>query len=124
MYLGQNLQHLRRTNGNMTQERLAQRMGVSRQTVSKWESGESAPEIGKLIELCEVFSCTLDALLRENLTARSSIYLPVRLERILPFRYASYTVWMPSPPPISAGIFPICLRSRSTGSASTAIPLP
>ena len=97
MYLGQNLQHLRRTNGNMTQERLAQRMGVSRQTVSKWESGESAPEIGKLIELCEVFSCTLDALLRENLTARSSIYLPVRLERILPFRYASYTVISKNP---------------------------
>lgn len=41
MFLGTNLQYLRKTNGNMTQERLAERMGVSRQTVSKWESGGS-----------------------------------------------------------------------------------
>ncbi len=92
MHLGQNLQHLRKTNDNMTQEGLAQRMGVSRQTVSKWESGESVPEISKLIELCGIFSCSLDALLREDMTLQSSIYMPVRIERIASFRYASYTV--------------------------------
>ena len=41
MKLGTNLQYLRRLHGNMTQERLAERMGVSRQTVSKWETGVS-----------------------------------------------------------------------------------
>jgi len=92
MYFGKNLQYLRRQNGNMTQEKLAERMGVSRQTVSKWEAGDSVPEPGKLIELCELFSCTLDSLLRDDMNARNSIYLPIRVERILPFRYVSYTV--------------------------------
>lgn len=97
MYLGQNLQHLRRTNGNMTQESLAQRMGVSRQTVSKWESGESTPELSKLIELCDIFSCSMDTLLRDDMSARSSIYQPVRIERIAPLRYVSYTVISKNP---------------------------
>lgn len=97
MYLGSNLQYLRKKNGNMTQEKLSERMGVSRQTISKWESGENAPEIGKLIELCGIFSCSLDALLREDMTLQSSIYLPVRVERIAPLRYASYTVISKNP---------------------------
>lgn len=97
MYLGSNLQFLRKRHGNMTQERLAEHMGVARQTISKWESGESIPDPGKLIELSELFSCTLDALLREDMTARNSIYLPIRVERILPFRYASYTVISKNP---------------------------
>lgn len=67
MFFGGNLQFLRRTNG-MTQERLASRMGVSRQTVSKWESGEVTPELGKLMELCDMFGCSLDNLLRRDLT--------------------------------------------------------
>ena len=41
MKLGSNLQYLRRLHGNMTQEKLTERMGVSRQTVSKWETGGS-----------------------------------------------------------------------------------
>lgn len=97
MYFGANLQYLRKQHGNMTQERLAERMGVARQTVSKWESGESSPDMPKLIELCELFSCTLDTLLREDMTARNSIYLPIRIERIAPFRFASYTVISKNP---------------------------
>ena len=72
-------------------------MGVSRQTVSKWESGESTPEVNKLIELCEVFSCSMDTLLRDDMSARNSIYQPVRIERVSPFRYASYTVISKNP---------------------------
>ena len=41
MKLGINLQYLRKLHGNMTQEKLAEQMGVSRQTVSKWETGDS-----------------------------------------------------------------------------------
>ena len=41
MFLGSNLQYLRRESGGMTQEKLAEQIGVSRQTVSKWESGVS-----------------------------------------------------------------------------------
>ncbi|MBQ9855164.1 MAG: helix-turn-helix transcriptional regulator, partial [Clostridia bacterium] len=38
MKFGSNLQHLRKLHDNMTQEELAERMGVSRQTISKWET--------------------------------------------------------------------------------------
>lgn len=97
MFLGTNLQFLRKTNGNMTQERLAERMGVSRQTVSKWESGDACPELSKLIELCGVFSCKLDALLREDMAARESIYSPVRILRVKGFRMARYVMISPQP---------------------------
>ena len=41
MKLGTDLQFLRKLHGNMTQKKLAERMGVSRQTISKWETGVS-----------------------------------------------------------------------------------
>ena len=97
MFLGANLQHLRKVNGNMTQERLAERMGVSRQTVSKWESGEGYPELPKLLELCEIFSCKLDDLLRQDMAARASIYAPVKIVRVENFRMARYVMISPNP---------------------------
>lgn len=97
MSFGSNLQYLRRLHGNMTQEKLAERMNVSRQTVSKWESDESYPEIGKLIELCDIFSCKLDELLREDMAARSNIYSEVHIERIPAFRMARYVIISPNP---------------------------
>lgn len=97
MSFGNNLQYLRRLHGGMTQEKLAEHMGVSRQTVSKWESGESWPEITKLIELCDFFSCKLDELLREDMTARSDIYSDVSIERIPAFRMARYIIISPNP---------------------------
>lgn len=90
MFLGTNLQYLRRRNNGMTQEKLAQRMGVSRQTISKWESGEAYPEVGNLMELCEIFSCKLDELLREDLTALPSS--TVRLVMVERFRMAQYVI--------------------------------
>ena len=86
MFFGTNLQFLRRRSG-ITQETLAQQMGVSRQTVSKWESGEAMPELGKLMDLSDIFSCKLDSLLREDLTVQS---YPVRVLRVSPFRMARY----------------------------------
>lgn len=62
----ENLQLLRKRHA-VTQEQLAERLEVSRQSVSKWESGASFPEMEKLLELCEMFSCSLDDLLRGNL---------------------------------------------------------
>ena len=97
MFFGNNLQYLRKTNGNMTQEKLAERMGVSRQTVSKWESGEGYPELSKLLELCDIFSCKLDDLLRQDMAARASIYAPVRIVRVAGFRMARYVMISPNP---------------------------
>ena len=57
MSFGQNLQFLRKMRNKMTQEELAEKMGVSRQTVSKWELDTVYPEMDKVVELCNIFSC-------------------------------------------------------------------
>ena len=64
-----NLRHLRATR-NMTQEQLAMLLGVSRQTVTKWEAEKSNPEMDKLIDMCRIFDCTLDDVVRGDLTGR------------------------------------------------------
>ena len=66
----ENLQHLRGTR-NMTQSELAMLVGVSRQSVAKWESEKSYPEMDKLVKLCELFDCTIDGLVRGDLTGRA-----------------------------------------------------
>ena len=66
-----NLQHLR-TSRNMTQEQLAMLVGVSRQSVTKWEDERAYPEMDKLLKLCQIFDCTLDDLVSGDLTAREA----------------------------------------------------
>lgn len=65
-----NLQHLRATR-NMTQEQLAMLLGVSRQSVTKWEAEKSYPEMDKLLKMCQIFECSLDDLVQGDLTGRS-----------------------------------------------------
>lgn len=55
------LTQLRKEKG-LSQEDLAASLGVSRQAVSKWERGESAPELENLMALAELYGCTLDHL--------------------------------------------------------------
>lgn len=62
---GENLQFYRKRE-NMTQEQLADKLEVSRQTISKWEAGTSYPEMEKILQLCELFSCSMDTLMRED----------------------------------------------------------
>lgn len=62
MELYEKLYELRRASG-MSQEELAEKLGVSRQAVSKWESGATQPELGKLIELSKLYSVSVDELL-------------------------------------------------------------
>lgn len=69
MSFRENLQHLRATR-NMTQEQLAMLLGVSRQSVSKWEAERAYPEMDKLLKLCSFFGCTLDELVMGDLTVR------------------------------------------------------
>ncbi len=97
MFFGSNLQYLRRESGSMTQEKLAEQIGVSRQTVSKWESGEAYPELHKLMDLCEIFQCKLDDLLRQDMAARATIYYPVQLVRITGFCRAQYVIISANP---------------------------
>ena len=92
MSLGQNLQFLRTMNRNMTQEELAERMKVSRQTVSKWELDTMYPEVDKILELCDFFSCSVDALLRENMNLCREAYSNFRMEEVSAFQYVRYAV--------------------------------
>lgn len=66
--IGERLYQLRRSRG-MSQEQLAEQIGVSRQTISKWEGGLSTPDLDKLIALADCFEITLDGLVREDLSS-------------------------------------------------------
>lgn len=70
MNFKENLRMLREKDG-ITQEQLAEQLDVSRQTISKWESGASMPELEKLVQLTELFGCTMDGLLKGNLNLDS-----------------------------------------------------
>lgn len=63
--LSERIYRFRRKSG-LSQEQLAERIGVSRQAISKWESGTSTPELEKLLALSECFHITLDELVREE----------------------------------------------------------
>lgn len=56
-----------RKRANLSQEALAEKLGVSRQTLAKWESGESAPDIVHCDRLAELFEVSLDDLLHSRL---------------------------------------------------------
>lgn len=65
MRLGQKITELRKKN-NLSQEGLAEKMNVSRQAVSKWESNQSIPDIEKIVNLSELFGVTTDYLLKSG----------------------------------------------------------
>lgn len=64
MTIAEKITHLRIVNG-ISQEQLAKELDVSRQSVSKWESGESLPQIDKVLELCNLFKISADELLND-----------------------------------------------------------
>lgn len=66
MTLGQKIAILR-VGLQMSQEQLAERLEVSRQSVSKWESDQSVPEVGKILQLSFLFNVTTDDLLRDDI---------------------------------------------------------
>ena len=65
MTLGEKLQQLRKSRG-LSQEQLAAELDVSRQAVSKWECGDSAPDLDKLRAICTYFGVTTDYLIWEH----------------------------------------------------------
>ena len=69
MTFGENLQFLRKR-GGLTQEDLAEKMEVSRQSVSKWESNSAYPEMEAILRLCDLFGVDMDTLLRGDVSRR------------------------------------------------------
>lgn len=96
MNLGNNLQYLRQVK-NMSQEELAEKMSVSRQTISKWETNQAYPEITKLIELANLFHCKIDELLKENIKQNQEAYSDIVIKKIPAFRMARYVMVTPNP---------------------------
>lgn len=68
MTFADKLSRLRR-DSNHTQEQLAGILGVSRQAISKWESGLAFPETEKLIRISQIYDCSLDYLLKDDMTS-------------------------------------------------------
>lgn len=96
MSLGKNIQYLRKQK-KITQEQLAEIMSVSRQTISKWEADEIIPELNKLVTLSDIFSCKLDALVKEDMSACDEVYSEITIKRVKAFKMARYVMLTPNP---------------------------
>ena len=75
MNLADRIQQLRKRKG-ISQEELADRIGVSRQAVSKWESGQTSPDLEKIVLLSDYFEVTTDYLLKGTQIASSQRVRP------------------------------------------------
>lgn len=81
MTLSEKLLSLRKSSG-MSQEDLAYELGVSRQAVSKWESGQSQPELDKLLLLSRLYGVSTDYLLKEEIDEQTeALHSPGRAAR-------------------------------------------
>ncbi|HHT55262.1 MAG TPA: helix-turn-helix transcriptional regulator [Acholeplasma sp.] len=65
MNIGERIYNLRKEKG-LSQEQLANKLDVSRQSISKWELGESNPELVNIVELAKVFDVSTDYLLQNK----------------------------------------------------------
>lgn len=63
MNLGDKLYELRKSK-NLSQEEVAEKLNVSRQTISKWETNQSTPDFDKILPLCELYNITTDELIK------------------------------------------------------------
>ncbi|MFR1297420.1 MAG: helix-turn-helix domain-containing protein [Coprobacillus cateniformis] len=101
MKLYENLSSLRKQKG-YSQEEFAYLLGVSRQSVSKWESGASIPELEGLVEIANIFEISLDELVKgEKAVIQGAVISDEQLHRVLrksmsyeykkPYKYLWYT---------------------------------
>ena len=72
MILADKIMDLRKKNG-WSQEELAEKLDVSRQSISKWESAQSIPDMGRILRLSEVFGVTTDYLLKDDIDRPDSV---------------------------------------------------
>ena len=73
MILADKIAELRKKNG-WSQEELAGQLGVSRQSVSKWESVSSIPDLDKILKMSEIFSVSTDYLLKDSNEPEDEIF--------------------------------------------------
>lgn len=78
MRFGDNLKKLRKLK-KLSQEDLAEKMSVSRQSVSKWETGDAYPEMNNILELCKIFHCKINDLVNDSIIDISSLDEEIRM---------------------------------------------
>jgi transcriptional regulator with XRE-family HTH domain len=99
MKFNEKLQQLRKEKG-LSQEGLAELLDVSRQAISKWESGQSYPETEKMIALSEMFGVTLDSLIKDGKLEKDSANIasdPFWMRRGNYYEYKSERTWRGKP---------------------------
>ena len=89
-----------RARAGMSQGELADRLEVSRQSVSKWETGASVPEIDKLVKMSALFGVTLDELVNKPLAAAVSGTFAIEEGRICGVLEISPESTIPLPDPV------------------------
>ena len=72
MNFSNNLKKLRKEKG-LSQEELAEKLNVSRQSVSKWESGSTYPEMDKVLLICKLFDCNINEIMHEDVSQVSEV---------------------------------------------------
>lgn len=65
MNFSEKLKEIRKSEG-LSQEQLAEKIGVSRQAITKWETGKGLPDVENMVIIAEIFKTTLDELLRDS----------------------------------------------------------
>lgn len=71
MSIGEKIQKLRKE-GNYSQEEIANKLNVTRQTISKWETDQSTPDFDKIVPLCDLFGISTDEFLRGEITNKKT----------------------------------------------------
>lgn len=79
MKFGDNLRKLRKSK-KLSQEDLAEKMHVSRQSVSKWETGEAYPEMNNILELCKIFHCQINDLVNDSIIDIDSLDEEIKMK--------------------------------------------
>lgn len=75
MTLGEKILNMRKARG-WSQEELAERIGVTRQAVSRWESNSAKPDADKIVAVCDLFGVSADYLLRDDYAGEKNAALP------------------------------------------------
>ena len=78
MKFGDNLKKLRKAK-KYSQDQLAEKVGVSRQSVSKWETGDAYPEMNNILELCKIFHCKINDLINDSIIDIESLDEEVKM---------------------------------------------
>lgn len=84
MKFGENLKNIRKQK-NISQEELAEKLGVSRQSISKWETGENFPSMNNIMCLCDIFKCKINDLVHEDFTDIDSLDSEIK-ESVVKFK--------------------------------------